>query len=1444
MQGKKEFRKIRQLMCLLLAAVLICSTVPIDLTYALENEAAQGTEELSEVGGADSGTQAGGEKQEVAVEAEIESVSEPGSESSEETEPESESNAETTTYANSISGMLWLDIFDDIDNGIYAGDAIRQAEEQPLAGYTVSLYKADDTSNAVQMTTTDAEGKYEFANLDPDTYVVGVATSTINEIEYLLPFWYLKGTEGDNRFVTTYDAAAEAYLNAYTDSIVVEADSVIADMDAGMRTVPEKMTMDYTLTERYVTYGGVSLGSNTSRTVANDGDVYSASTISGAPAGYVCIGYYIGSTYTAASATIFTGSNDNITYNAAGGTTIFYIYESFEINVSTAANGGTANGTYYGYTTAAALITFNTIANNNTIAGVTYSYKITQSTASTTRRIVVNTGVTTDITLSGINIPNAVSPFQLSGNANVTLTLADSTTNTLRCTGTSTTAGTIQAGIYVALNATLTIRGDGTLTAAGGYGGAGIGGIYSSSGISNGTVIVESGTVIATGGTGGAGIGGGGTSSLASAIGGTGGVITIYNGTITATGGNGGAGIGGGGSQTTSSSAGSGGIITIYDGTITATGVGGAGIGGGANSRSAGDVTIYDGIVDAIGGYGAAGIGGGSCHSAGSVSSNITIYDGTITATGGVGGAGIGGGWYVSSGVVNIYGGEIIATGGQYGSGIGGGSDGVGGIVTITGGTIEATGGDHAAGIGGGGDGDNLTGSGGAGGTVNISGADTIVKAIGGTPYGSIYPAGIGGGIGYATTGTNVFTSGSIYPVNAAGTVSVATNTTNGSSNGNVRVYMTAVTVQEIGGTLVTDAYVTINNNRTSGYNYEAYTNTVVSSTNPKAYVWVPLQTYGGGTSTLFEADKDGYYGSETGTVNSNNTLAVTIILGMRTTISKEPTGIAFITATDTEPVTVKVKAENGDTGALKDIVGAEWFRIETTDTTTYTKADFSTGYAAAASGDSGAMTGTGTLSEMNYELPVSENGTYWVMVHYLNGAGNDVYQVKSIMVDNVYTQVTGKWKGINTMDSSTIYDETLPDSLIKELVGVAFELNSTTNILYSTVDGTTAEPGTDAQISVSAKNLGSLWTVTSTNPLTANVTGTDLGTFEFQYALDPSAITIIFDPQGGTPTTIADQYYMPTDNFILPLPTVSQANFNLEGWFDASTGGNLINPVSTDTVGTYLSAAPGSTVTLYAQWTPDAHTVTEKYVDANGNSITDSSSVAIADTTQLINSGSGYSGNGNTTATQGYVYIGYKIGNDTDTFATAGNAVYGSANPTIASVTADQTVFFIYTKASIAIEKLADNGSAQPGVTFKLEKMDASGTTVDTSVTYPDIITDGNGEAKFENLAEGIYQITEVSGPSGYSTLTEPIRVDMPYSSTAAPTGAYTYKTEISGTDTYFYYHLTYTITNQAELQMPTAGSSFLSQYYLWIGLGMFFAAGVTGLYRQKRRRLYKKQG
>lgn len=247
-------------------------------------------------------------------------------------------------------------------------------------------------------------------------------------------------------------------------------------------------------------------------------------------------------------------------------------------------------------------------------------------------------------------------------------------------------------GIYIAPEKTLTIDGNGTLNTSSEYH-AGIGGGYR---ISCGNIVINGGTINATGSS--AGIGGGYNDDRESVI--TCGDITINGGNVTAAviGGSSGSGIGSGHSN--------GGNITITGGTVIATANRySPGIGASVSMNgesSCGDIIISGGNVTATGGESASGIGTGNFAKCG----NITISGGNVTATGGVNGPGIGAGYSGECGNITISGGTVYAEStdvpeqSECAAGIGTGLSGKCGDILISGGTVTAVGVDYGSAIG------------------------------------------------------------------------------------------------------------------------------------------------------------------------------------------------------------------------------------------------------------------------------------------------------------------------------------------------------------------------------------------------------------------------------------------------------------------------------------------------------------------------------------------------------------------------------------------------------------------------------------------------------------------------------------------------------------------------------------------------------------------------
>ena len=508
MRGKKQLRKMKQLLCLLLAVILVCGAVSLESVLAVESETTQETEAQT----GETVQEPEAQTEETVQEPETESVKEDSE--SEETEPtvgaetDLSTNTEPDKYANRISGVLWIDANED---GTY------DSSEQALAGYPVYLYSEGDTDDAVVDVTTDADGRYLFENIEPGRYVVGIKAEE-NGTEYLLP---LMGVQNDNKFYFTPD-----WSMVVSDVIEIEADMAIVDVDAAMRTMPGIEPM-----------------------------------------------------------------------------------AAYSINIGTVSADGT------GYTYASNVLTFTTDANNHT-------YTITGST--TSKRIIVNTGVTLNVTLDNASITNSVSPIIIRPGSSTldapTVNMTITGTNVLRCTRSampveSNSDTGYTAGIYVTGNSTssqrptLTISGTGSLTATGGWGGAGIGsgagwgftGItheYMGGSAIHGNIRINSGTVTATGGFGAAGIGIGYYNNAATDPG----TIRIAGGTVVANGGSGGyagndgtiggAGIGAGNNPVTGKS-----NITITGGRVTATSGGTTSPGIGHSRPNTNDVNFIGSVV-------------------------------------------------------------------------------------------------------------------------------------------------------------------------------------------------------------------------------------------------------------------------------------------------------------------------------------------------------------------------------------------------------------------------------------------------------------------------------------------------------------------------------------------------------------------------------------------------------------------------------------------------------------------------------------------------------------------------------------------------------------------------------------------------------------------------------------------------------------------------------
>lgn len=121
--------------------------------------------------------------------------------------------------------------------------------------------------------------------------------------------------------------------------------------------------------------------------------------------------------------------------------------------------------------------------------------------------------------------------------------------------------------------------------------------------------------------------------------------------------------------------------------------------------------------------------------------------------------------------------------------------------------------------------------------------------------------------------------------------------------------------------------------------------------------------------------------------------------------------------------------------------------------------------------------------------------------------------------------------------------------------------------------------------------------------------------------------------------------------------------------------------------------------------------------------------------------------------------------------------------------------------KGSIKLKKKDSAGKALKGVWFTIK--DSDGKEVASKET------DEKGELLFDDLLPDTYTITETKTASGKNLLIEPLVVTLPLSVTQAEVdkGNVDTSNAIKQGDTYYFYHPTYEITNDANLKLPSTG-------------------------------------
>ena len=115
---------------------------------------------------------------------------------------------------------------------------------------------------------------------------------------------------------------------------------------------------------------------------------------------------------------------------------------------------------------------------------------------------------------------------------------------------------------------------------------------------------------------------------------------------------------------------------------------------------------------------------------------------------------------------------------------------------------------------------------------------------------------------------------------------------------------------------------------------------------------------------------------------------------------------------------------------------------------------------------------------------------------------------------------------------------------------------------------------------------------------------------------------------------------------------------------------------------------------------------------------------------------------------------------------------------------------------------------------------------------------TGADGVVTFENLKPGKYTITETKTAAGMTLLAEPITVTLPLTMTeeeAKESGADLTKGYLHSDGKYYFYDLTYRVTNSATLDMPASGGHSLPIAVYGAAMA---AAGILLATKRKKRR------
>jgi len=165
------------------------------------------------------------------------------------------------------------------------------------------------------------------------------------------------------------------------------------------------------------------------------------------------------------------------------------------------------------------------------------------------------------------------------------------------------------------------------------------------------------------------------------------------------------------------------------------------------------------------------------------------------------------------------------------------------------------------------------------------------------------------------------------------------------------------------------------------------------------------------------------------------------------------------------------------------------------------------------------------------------------------------------------------------------------------------------------------------------------------------------------------------------------------------------------------------------------------------------------------------------------------------------------------------------------AKITGEATFRNQMIKGSIKLKKKDSKGKVLKGVRFTIKDSDRKEVATKE--------TDGKGELLFDDLLPDTYTITETKTASGKNLLKEPLVVTLPLSVTQAEVdkGNVDTSNAIKQGDTYYFYHPTYEITNDANLKLPTTGGFNNIKAYVPLIGGFALILAVVFYYFKKKK-------